>query len=155
MEEADPHPALSPSISPQSPLQVDPVTDTLSEGASNQQFVNQHIDFPRSSAHNDQGYCNRMMQRRGLTRSACKASNILIHAPFSQIQNICNRGGKHVYGKVPSPLVGTETLSLSPASASLGAHHTIQQPPPTPHPLGIRGMLWGEDCPRRGPGSCS
>ncbi|EMP37575.1 Ribonuclease [Chelonia mydas] len=55
--------------------------------------MNQHIDFPRSSAPNDQGDCKRLMQRRGLTCPACKASNIFIHAPFNQVQNICGCGG--------------------------------------------------------------
>ncbi|EMP38811.1 Ribonuclease [Chelonia mydas] len=98
---------LSPSISSLTPLQLDPVTDMamapwgpcpllflilvllatslaqLRKGASNQQFMNQHINFPKSSTPNDQGYCDCMMQRQGLTRPACKASNIFIHAPFS------------------------------------------------------------------------
>ncbi|XP_065421675.1 ribonuclease pancreatic-like [Chrysemys picta bellii] len=92
----------------------------LSEGASNQQFVNQHIDFPRSSAHNDQGYCNRTKQCRGLTRSACKASNIFIHAPFSQIQNICSRGGKHVYGKVYASIARFDHTECQLTSSFLG-----------------------------------
>ncbi|CAM5153375.1 unnamed protein product [Eretmochelys imbricata] len=68
--------------------------------ATSLQFVNQHIDFPSSSAPNGQGDCKRLMQRRGLTCPTCKASNIFIHAPFSQVQNICGCGGKHVYGNI-------------------------------------------------------
>ncbi|KAH1182011.1 hypothetical protein KIL84_009765 [Mauremys mutica] len=73
-----------------------------------------------SSAHNDQGYCNCMMQRRGLTRSACKASNIFIHTPFSQVQNICSRRGKHVYGKVYASIARFDHTECQLTSSFLG-----------------------------------
>uniref|UniRef100_A0A8C3FQH7 Ribonuclease A-domain domain-containing protein n=1 Tax=Chrysemys picta bellii TaxID=8478 RepID=A0A8C3FQH7_CHRPI len=52
--------------------------------ASYQQFVNQHVDFPRSRVPNNQNYCDLLMQRRGLTRPACKPINTFIHAPAGQ-----------------------------------------------------------------------
>uniref|UniRef100_A0A8C8RXR0 Ribonuclease A-domain domain-containing protein n=1 Tax=Pelusios castaneus TaxID=367368 RepID=A0A8C8RXR0_9SAUR len=68
----------------------------LSEGASYQQFVTRHINFPKTSAPNDRRYCDLLMQRRGLTRIFCKHSNSFIHAPASQLRAICRRGGTHV-----------------------------------------------------------
>ncbi|XP_077687842.1 ribonuclease-like [Eretmochelys imbricata] len=107
MEEADPHPVLSPSISPLTPLQVDPVTDTAMapQGPCPLLFLilvllATSLAQESSSAPNGQGDCKRLMQRRGLTCPTCKASNIFIHAPFSQVQNICGCGGKHVYGNI-------------------------------------------------------
>ncbi|XP_038225769.2 ribonuclease-like [Dermochelys coriacea] len=151
MEEADPHPPLSPSISPLTPLQVDPVTDTamaprgpcpllflilvllatslaqLRKGASNQQFVNQHIEFTKSSTPNDQGYCDRMMQRQGLTCPACKASNIFIHAPFSQVQNICGCGGKHVFRNIYASITHLDITECQLTSSFLGCCDTEPQ----------------------------
>ncbi|CAM4655866.1 unnamed protein product, partial [Caretta caretta] len=40
----------------------------LREGTSYSQFLNQHIEFPKSSASSDQISCELMMQRQGLTR---------------------------------------------------------------------------------------
>uniref|UniRef100_A0A8C8RWX6 Ribonuclease A-domain domain-containing protein n=1 Tax=Pelusios castaneus TaxID=367368 RepID=A0A8C8RWX6_9SAUR len=72
----------------------------LSEGVGSPQFLNQHIDYPRSGSIIERGYCDRMMQRRGLTRPVCKATNIFIHAPASQVRTVCDRGGKHVHGNI-------------------------------------------------------
>ncbi|XP_039353199.1 ribonuclease-like [Mauremys reevesii] len=68
----------------------------LTEGASYQQFVNQHVDFPRSRVPNNQNYCDLLMQRRGLTRPACKPINTFIHEPAGQLRDICGRGGRHI-----------------------------------------------------------
>ncbi|CAM5096097.1 unnamed protein product, partial [Natator depressus] len=92
----------------------------LRKGTSNQQFMNQHINFPKSSTPNDQGYCDCMMQRQGLTRPACKASNIFIHAPFSQVQNICGCGGKHVYGNIYVSIAHFDISECQLTSSFLG-----------------------------------
>ncbi|TFJ97011.1 Ribonuclease [Platysternon megacephalum] len=63
----------------------------LSEGASYQQFVNQHVDFPRSRVPNNQNYCDLLMQRRGLTHPACKLINTFIHAP-ADVEGDTSRG---------------------------------------------------------------
>ncbi|KAH1182143.1 ribonuclease-like [Mauremys mutica] len=64
----------------------------LSEGANYRQFLNRHVDFPKSG--NDRLYCNRIMQRRGLTRPVCKPTNTFIHAPANQVQAICTYAGR-------------------------------------------------------------
>ncbi|KAH1182203.1 ribonuclease-like [Mauremys mutica] len=72
----------------------------LSEGASYRQFVRQHVNHPKTGAPNDRIYCNLLMQRRGLTRPRCKPTNTFIHAPTSQLRNICGRGGRPVSGNL-------------------------------------------------------
>ncbi|XP_050774014.1 ribonuclease-like [Gopherus flavomarginatus] len=66
----------------------------LSEGASYRQFLNRHVDFPKSGGGNNRLYCNRIMQRRGLTHPVCKPTNTFIHAPTSQVQAICRGAGR-------------------------------------------------------------
>ncbi|XP_054850889.1 ribonuclease-like [Eublepharis macularius] len=66
------------------------------KGASYRDFVRQHIAHPRTRAPNLNTYCNRMMQRRGMTRGTCKAVNTFIIARPKAVQNICRRGGTRV-----------------------------------------------------------
>ncbi|XP_067400690.1 ribonuclease-like [Emydura macquarii macquarii] len=66
----------------------------LSEGASYQQFLTRHVDFPKTGAPNDLIYCNTLMQRRGLTRPVCKSSNTFVHAPPAQLQAVCHGAGR-------------------------------------------------------------
>ncbi|CAM4656010.1 unnamed protein product, partial [Caretta caretta] len=72
----------------------------------NQRFLRRHVDFPKTSAPNDQSYCNTMMQRWGLTRHFCKITNTFIHAQAPLLQAICILGGRcssiwHCNSKVP------------------------------------------------------
>ncbi|XP_054850890.1 ribonuclease pancreatic-like [Eublepharis macularius] len=66
------------------------------EGATYRDFARQHIDHPKTNAPNPNAYCNRMMQRRGMTRGRCKAFNTFINAPPRNIQHICRGGGNRV-----------------------------------------------------------
>uniref|UniRef100_A0A674IKI7 Ribonuclease A-domain domain-containing protein n=1 Tax=Terrapene triunguis TaxID=2587831 RepID=A0A674IKI7_9SAUR len=72
----------------------------LSEGASYQQFARQHVNNPKTSARNDRIYCDLMMQRRGLTCSACKPTNTFIDTPINQLQDICKYAGTPVGGNL-------------------------------------------------------
>ncbi|XP_030395709.1 ribonuclease-like [Gopherus evgoodei] len=65
----------------------------LGQGASYPQFVRQHVDYPKTRARNDRSYCNLMMQRRGMARP-CKHTNTFVHAPASQLRDICGRAGR-------------------------------------------------------------
>uniref|UniRef100_A0A8C4Y7X8 Ribonuclease A-domain domain-containing protein n=1 Tax=Gopherus evgoodei TaxID=1825980 RepID=A0A8C4Y7X8_9SAUR len=63
-----------------------------------EKFLRQHIDYPRTAApdtraRNDRSYCNLMMQRRGMARP-CKHTNTFVHAPASQLRDICGRAGR-------------------------------------------------------------
>uniref|UniRef100_A0A8C4Y6M4 Ribonuclease A-domain domain-containing protein n=1 Tax=Gopherus evgoodei TaxID=1825980 RepID=A0A8C4Y6M4_9SAUR len=85
----------------------------LSEGASYRQFLTRHVDFPKSGGGNNRLYCNRIMQRRGLTRPVCKPTNTFIHAPTSQIEPVCRDGGEPAEGDLrlsedPFPLTVCE-----------------------------------------------
>lgn len=75
-----------------------------SAGESPRQFSNRHIDFPRSGPPADQGYCNRLMLRRGLTRPTCLPSNVFIHAPAARVHAVCRGAGKRLFGKVYASL---------------------------------------------------
>ncbi|XP_059587568.1 ribonuclease [Alligator mississippiensis] len=66
----------------------------LTQGASFRQFVNNHVNEPKTAAPNNNAYCNRLMQQRGMTRPRCKLSNTFIHAPINQIRAICTNGGR-------------------------------------------------------------
>ncbi|XP_075767934.1 ribonuclease-like isoform X2 [Pelodiscus sinensis] len=68
-----------------------------SEGASYQDFVNRHIDFPKSRVPGNRNYCDILMARRGLTRRSCKPTNTFIHAPSGQLRAVCGRGGRPVF----------------------------------------------------------
>uniref|UniRef100_A0A8C8RXM6 Ribonuclease A-domain domain-containing protein n=1 Tax=Pelusios castaneus TaxID=367368 RepID=A0A8C8RXM6_9SAUR len=70
----------------------------LSQGASYQDFVNKHIDFPKTSIPNGQHYCNILMRRRGLTYPVCKYTNTFIHAPISPVRAVCSNRGR-CYGR--------------------------------------------------------
>ncbi|TFJ99622.1 axin-1 [Platysternon megacephalum] len=72
----------------------------LSEGASYEKFVRQHVDNPKTIARDDQIYCNLMMQRRGLTRTACKPTNTFIDTPINQLRDICKYAGTPVGDKL-------------------------------------------------------
>ncbi|XP_044842496.1 ribonuclease-like [Mauremys mutica] len=118
MEEADPHPALSPSISPLSALQVDPVTDTamalrgprpalllphillsgslglIGERNKYEQFKRKHVDFPKTSNTHGKTYCNYMMKERNMTNDTyCKPVNTFIHDTEQAIKAICKEKG--------------------------------------------------------------
>ncbi|XP_077687845.1 ribonuclease-like [Eretmochelys imbricata] len=117
MEEAEPRPTLSPSISPLPPLQVDPVTDTamalkgpcpalllplallvtclaLSSGQYwnplNDIFRREHVNNPKNNAVNNKVYCNMMMWDRGIF---WKYTNTFIHESLKKINAICNADG--------------------------------------------------------------
>ncbi|TFJ95826.1 Ribonuclease [Platysternon megacephalum] len=101
MEEADPHPTVSPAISPLSPLQVDPVTDTamaprgpcpwlfltpvlLAAGLAHfrprdtyERFMREHVNFPKTSATNDHCYGNLLLRRQNLTGPFCKPPTLI------------------------------------------------------------------------------
>ncbi|XP_053901050.1 ribonuclease-like [Malaclemys terrapin pileata] len=94
----------------------------LSEGASYSQFLNQHIDLPKSSTSSDQNYCELMMQRRSLTRPFCITSNTFIQAPTNQVQGVCSSGRKRirdVYNSITRFHVATcQLTSISPLGLS-------------------------------------
>ncbi|XP_067388331.1 ribonuclease-like [Emydura macquarii macquarii] len=68
----------------------------LSHGASYQQFLTRHVDFPKTGAPNDRLYCDLLMQRRGLTRLSCTHHNTFVHAPAARLRAVCGPGGTHV-----------------------------------------------------------
>ncbi|XP_074825976.1 ribonuclease-like [Natator depressus] len=72
----------------------------LSEGASYQQFVRQHVNNPKTSAPSNRLYCNLLMQRRGLTRCQCKPTNTFIHAPTGQLRDIRGSRRRPVSGNL-------------------------------------------------------
>lgn len=115
MEEADPHPVLSPSISPrlrtagqssdrhghgsEGPRPVLLLLlvllatrwAQLSEGTSYLDFVDWHQDNPKIFAFDNRHYCDITMKRRGLTCRSCDPTHTFIHAPPSQLQDICSQ----------------------------------------------------------------
>ncbi|XP_075768371.1 ribonuclease-like [Pelodiscus sinensis] len=66
----------------------------LAQGQTYRAFKRQHIDYPRTRVN---PYCNRMMQRRGMT-TPCKGNNTFIHARTTDIINVCGSGGTPVRG---------------------------------------------------------
>ncbi|XP_053122308.1 ribonuclease-like [Hemicordylus capensis] len=58
-----------------------------------EKFRRQHVDFPKTSSTDDRRYCNLMMQRRGMTTTACKPSNTFIHGDSADVDAICSHGG--------------------------------------------------------------
>ncbi|CAI5791107.1 ribonucleaseribonuclease-like [Podarcis lilfordi] len=69
------------------------VSRVSSQNPRHEKFLRQHSDFPRTNVAG-QDYCGAMMLRRGMTRP-CKDTNSFVHAPRSDIKDICNRGGTH------------------------------------------------------------
>ncbi|XP_049624660.1 ribonuclease 4-like [Suncus etruscus] len=53
-----------------------------------QQFLRQHVDTQGTGG--SSGYCNLMMQRRGMTSPKCKPVNTFIHESISDINRICS-----------------------------------------------------------------
>uniref|UniRef100_A0A7M4F2S2 Ribonuclease A family member 4 n=1 Tax=Crocodylus porosus TaxID=8502 RepID=A0A7M4F2S2_CROPO len=64
--------------------------DEIRPAASYRQFVSRHVDQPKTNAPNNNAYCNRLMQSRGLT---CKLTNTFIHNPLNEVKAICTHGG--------------------------------------------------------------
>uniref|UniRef100_A0A8C2TQ17 Ribonuclease A-domain domain-containing protein n=1 Tax=Coturnix japonica TaxID=93934 RepID=A0A8C2TQ17_COTJA len=53
-------------------------------------FLNRHVDFPRTPSVNYNQYCNVMMMRRGMgTPGACKIFNTFVHAPDTSLNTLC------------------------------------------------------------------
>ncbi|CAM4550479.1 unnamed protein product, partial [Lepidochelys kempii] len=72
----------------------------LREGTSYSQFLNQHIEFPKSSASSDQISCELMTQHQGLTRPFGITGDTFIQAATNQVQGVCSSGGKRVRDNV-------------------------------------------------------
>uniref|UniRef100_A0A8C0H6E4 Ribonuclease A-domain domain-containing protein n=1 Tax=Chelonoidis abingdonii TaxID=106734 RepID=A0A8C0H6E4_CHEAB len=66
----------------------------LSKGASYWQFLKEHVDSYKIQGFDGNTYCDYIMERRGLTRPVCKATNTFIHAFTSEIQAICRGAGR-------------------------------------------------------------
>ncbi|KAH0626310.1 hypothetical protein JD844_001222 [Phrynosoma platyrhinos] len=58
-----------------------------------EKFWRQHQDFPRTKVAG-QNYCGTMMLRRRMARP-CKDTNSFVHAPKSQLKDICGWAGTH------------------------------------------------------------
>uniref|UniRef100_A0A674JY53 Ribonuclease A-domain domain-containing protein n=1 Tax=Terrapene triunguis TaxID=2587831 RepID=A0A674JY53_9SAUR len=129
---------------------------------SYQNFVSEHVDFPKTRPPKGQSYCDHIMRLLSQNMAACKLTHTFIHAPANRLRAICtSRGRCNQYNECnsntayPVTTCWLDSPPRPPSCVYRGIPQTRRiRPPPTPHPLGIRGMLWGEDCPRRGPGSC-
>uniref|UniRef100_A0A8C0GXA6 Ribonuclease A-domain domain-containing protein n=1 Tax=Chelonoidis abingdonii TaxID=106734 RepID=A0A8C0GXA6_CHEAB len=63
---------------------------------SSQNFVSEHVDFPKTRPHSGQTYCNYMMWCLSQKIHMCKLTHTFIHAPTSRLWAICtSRGGRY------------------------------------------------------------
>ncbi|XP_015687069.2 ribonuclease-like [Protobothrops mucrosquamatus] len=60
-------------------------------GQTYEDFLTKHYDNPKSNV-GDQ-YCNKMMQKRGMTKPKCKEVNSFIHTTKNNIIDVCGTGG--------------------------------------------------------------
>ncbi|XP_025049887.1 ribonuclease pancreatic-like [Alligator sinensis] len=67
----------------------------FTQGASFQEFVSEHVDYPKTGGAKSRSYCNVLMQERGMTTTSCKPFNVFIHAPINQIRALCTSLGEH------------------------------------------------------------
>ncbi|XP_058038541.1 ribonuclease-like [Ahaetulla prasina] len=61
-------------------------------------FVKHHCDNPKSNVGDH--YCNKMMQRCGMTSPKCKEVNIFIHAPKKKIIDVCGDGREAINNRL-------------------------------------------------------
>ncbi|XP_070623390.1 ribonuclease-like [Erythrolamprus reginae] len=57
-------------------------------------FLRQHYDNPPSNVGDK--YCNKMMQKRGMTKPKCKEVNSFIHDTKKNIIDVCGDGGEAI-----------------------------------------------------------
>ncbi|XP_032093784.1 ribonuclease-like [Thamnophis elegans] len=57
-------------------------------------FLEHHFDDPKSNVGDH--YCNKMMQRRGMTKPKCKEVNTFIHDTKNNIIAVCGDGGEAI-----------------------------------------------------------
>ncbi|XP_026576409.1 ribonuclease-like isoform X1 [Pseudonaja textilis] len=61
-------------------------------------FLRQHYDNPKSNVGDN--YCNKMMQRRGMTQPKCKEVNTFIHDTKNKIIAVCGDGGEAINNRL-------------------------------------------------------
>nr|XP_014435816.1 ribonuclease-like [Pelodiscus sinensis] len=100
----------------------------LAQGQTYQAFKRKHINYPRTPV---TPYCNRMMQRRGMTTPVCKVLNTFIIANDTNVKKVCNSEGI----PVPDTNLWTSTQTFTLVNCRLrGAAH---RPPPSHNKIRI------------------
>uniref|UniRef100_A0A8C4Y5W1 Ribonuclease A-domain domain-containing protein n=1 Tax=Gopherus evgoodei TaxID=1825980 RepID=A0A8C4Y5W1_9SAUR len=84
-------------------LLVTGLAQIISPPDSYQNFVNEHVDFPKTRPPKGQSYCDHIMQCMCQNMAACKLTHTFIHAPASRLRTICNsRGRCNLYNECDS-----------------------------------------------------
>ncbi|XP_050773552.1 ribonuclease-like [Gopherus flavomarginatus] len=84
-------------------LLVTGLAQIISPPDSYQNFVSEHVDFPKTRPPKGQSYCDHIMQRMHQNMAACKLTHTFIHAPASRLRTICtSRGRCNLYNECDS-----------------------------------------------------
>ncbi|XP_025028430.1 ribonuclease-like [Python bivittatus] len=71
----------------------------MTNAATFEKFLRQHVDYPMTEAPDPQRYCKLMMKRRHLATSRhCKHINTFVHTEVPQIQAVCGPAGEPTTG---------------------------------------------------------
>ncbi|XP_042710820.1 ribonuclease-like isoform X2 [Chrysemys picta bellii] len=61
---------------------------------SYQNFVSEHVDFPKTRSPNGQSYCDHIMRLLSQNMAACKLTHTFIHASTNRLRAICTSRGR-------------------------------------------------------------